>query len=451
MAKQRKQPTKQAGWMLAVMFNSLLILLPVIAANTVKQAYEGVGVAEQPTIDAIIQTKDRIDDAFEDLSPKEASRKLPFWQDKVQRALEDKDVDALRGYLIAAPSMLGNDLGKQVRARAEAETKGTADERMIRAALQKMPESVARAIEYEIGLPQTPIIPPEPEAAPVVAAASDAAPGAAAAGRETGAAPDAAAVPAEVRSDEEEIGEVLEAGVRPELDWRFRLLGNYGDLAAMSQRWIGGDLSDGIVFKLTGIGLVQQGISDGLSDANIRAVSIVKSASRSKRLTPEFTAYLDERTGAAVPREVLTPALEAALKDLATTDVRGARVRDAFEKSIDPAGLIRLETDLEQIDKIATLTSPTAALTLLSYVEDGTDLRRARMLAEAGGMQAVALVKERGTEALRVADAGVRWDNSMVLEIMSLTAAGMLLFWVALSTIRIYFPKRKPKAELIGA
>ena len=65
-------------------------------------------------------------------------------------------------------------------------------------------------------------------------------------------------------------------------------------------------------------------------------------------------------------------------------------------------------------------------------------------------MQAVALVKERGTEALRVADAGVHWDNSMVLEIMSLTAAGLLLFWVAFSTVRIYFRKPEPKAEPQG-
>lgn len=404
--------------MLAVMFNSLLILLPVIGANTVRKAYEGVGVAEQPTIDAIMQTKDRIDHAFEELSPNEADRKLPFWQDKVQRALEEKDVDALRGYLIAAPAMLGNDLGKQVRARAEAESKGTADERLIRAALQKMPESVARAIEYEIGLPQAPITPPEP----------------------------AVAVPVPEEIAGEEIGEVIEAGVRPELDWRFRLLGSYGDLAAMSQRWVGGDWSDSIVFKLTGIGLVQQGISDGLSDGHIRAVSIVKSASRSKRLTPQFTEYLDALTSAAVPQDVLMPAVEAVLGEVATTDVRGARVRDAFAQSIDPAGLKRLEIDLEQIDKIATLTSPAATLTLLSVAEDGTDLRRARMLAEAGGMQAVALVKERGNEALRVADAGVRWDNSMVLEIMSLTAAGLLLFWVALSTFRIYFRKAPPKA-----
>lgn len=405
--------------MLAVMFNSLLILLPVIGANTVRQAYEGAGVAEQPTIDAIMQTKGRIYHAFEELSPNEAGRKLPFWQDKVQGALEEKDVDALRGYLISAPSMLGNDLGKQVRARAEAESKGTNEERLIRAALQKMPESVARAIEYEIGLPQAPITPPE--AVVVVPKA----------------------IPEEIAG--EEIGEVIEAGVRPELAWRFRLLGSYGDLAAMSQRWVGGDLSDSIVFKLTGIGLVQQGISDGFSDGHIRAVSIVKSASRSKRLTPQFTDYLDALTGAAVPQDALMPAVKAVVGEVATTDVRGARVRDAFAQSIDPAGLKRLEVDLEQIDKIATLTSPAATLTLLSVAEDGTDLRRARMLAEAGGMQAVALVKERGTEALRVADAGVRWDNTMVLEIMSLTAAGLLLFWVALSTFRIYVRKAPPK------
>src|SRR3990167_11021951 len=92
-------------------------------------------------------------------------------------------------------------------------------------------------------------------------------------------------------SDEEEIGEVEQAGARTALDWRFRLLGSFADLAGMSQRWASGDTSDAIVFKLTGIGLVQQGISDGLSDANIRAVSIVKSASRSKRLTPQFTEY----------------------------------------------------------------------------------------------------------------------------------------------------------------
>jgi hypothetical protein len=404
--------------MLAVMFNSLLILLPVIAANTVRKAYAGVGVAEQPTIDAIQQTSVRMAEEFEDLAPNEADRKLPFWQDKVQRSLDEKDNDALRGYLLAAPAMLGRDIGRQVSARAEAETKGTADERIIRAALQKMPESVARAVELELDLPQIALVAPADETADA--------------------------------QSSEFTGEVIEASTRSELDWRFKLLGSYGDLAGMSQRWVNGDRSDAIVFKLTGIGLVQQGISDGLSDANIRAVSIVKSASRSKRLTAPFTEYLDTRADEAISLDRLTPALEEALQGTATTDVRGARVRDAFEVSIDPAGLARLESDLEQIDKIATLTSPSATLTLLSVVEDGTDLRRARMLAEAGGMRAVALVEERQGDALKVADAGVRWDGSMVLEIMSLTAAGMLLFWVALSTFRIYIKPQPRRAEPQG-
>ena len=408
--------------MLAAMFNSLLILLPVIGANTVRKAYQSAGVAESTSIDAIRQTSGRLDREFRELAPREENRKLPFWQDKVQGALEEKDKDALRGYLSAAPAMLGNELGKQVRARAEAETRGSAEERSIRAALQQLPEPMARSIEQELGLPQSPQSLTVPDTA----------------------APDAPGTPDPDR------GEVLEAGGRTEPDWRFKLLGSYGDLATLSLRWINGDRSDAIVFKLTGIGQVQQGLSDGLSDANIRAVSIIKSASRSRRLTPAFTDYLDSLTSDAVPYDRLAPALTDALDGPNTTEVRGLRVQRAFEQSIDPAGLARLEAELEHIDRLATLTSPTAALTLLSAVQDATDLRRARMLAEAGGMQAVALVKERGTEGLRVADAGVSWNASMVLEIMSLTAAGMLLFWVALSTVTIYFPTRPGKAEPQG-
>ena len=427
MSKKRKLPSKRAGWMLAVMFNSLLILVPVIASNTVRKAYDGVGVADQVTADAIEQTAARMNEQLRELAPKEADRKLPFWQDKVQRALEERDTDLLRGYLLAAPAMLGNDLGRQVQARADAETRGTPDERTIRAALQKIPESVARSIEYQIGLPQATIV---PEAAP----AQD--------GENTS--PESAGEPAEAEA------EVLAAGSRGEQDWRFRLLGSFPDLAAMAVRWASGDKSDTVVFKLTGIGHVQQAHSDGLSESNARAVSLIKSASRSKRLRPEFEAYLEDLTAAAVPRKTLEAALTDVLQATATTEMRGLMVRDAFEDTIDPAGLARLESELQLFDRIATLTSPSATLTLMSYVKDGTDLKRTRMLAEAGGMKAVVLVEERGHEALRVADAGVRWSTNMALDIMSLTAAGMLLFWVALSTWRIYFRRPEPKAEPQG-
>ena len=54
-------------------------------------------------------------------------------------------------------------------------------------------------------------------------------------------------------------------------------------------------------------------------------------------------------------------------------------------------------------------------------------------------LKALVLVEERGHDGLEVADAGVHFNPNMALDIMSLTAAGMLLFWVALSTWRIYF------------
>lgn len=404
------------------MFNSLLILVPVIASNTVRKAYAGVGVADQVTADTIKQTSARMDEYLRDLAPSEADRKLPYWQDKVQGALERRDADLLRGYLLAAPAMLGNDLGKQVQARAEAESRGSPDERIIRAALQKVPETLARSIEGQLGMPQ-----------PVLEEVAE-----------------AAATPEEdTGTAGEEEAEVLEAGVRGDLDWRFRLLGSYADLANMAVRWSGGDRSDSIVFRLTGIGHVQRANSDGLSDSNARAVSLIKSASRSGRLRPEFQSHLEFLTDVAVPSEVLEPALESVLNETATTEVRGLRVRDAFEQSIDQDGLTRLEAELQLFDRVATLTSPSAALTLVSFAEDGTDLKRARMLAEAGGMRSMVLVTERGGSALRVADAGVRWNTNMALDIMSLTAAGMLLFWVALSTVRIYFRPPRPKAEVL--
>ena len=58
------------------------------------------------------------------------------------------------------------------------------------------------------------------------------------------------------------------------------------------------------------------------------------------------------------------------------------------------------------------------------------------LIAEAGGDRSVALVKQMGPHALRIADTGVRWTRELVLQFMGLTAAGLIMFWVTLSTFR---------------
>ena len=130
--------------------------------------------------------------------------------------------------------------------------------------------------------------------------------------------------------------------------------------------------------------------------------------------------------------------------------MRTERVKAAFIDSIDARGLQRLETDLEQIDRIGLLTSPAAAVTLIEQLEDSADLRRVRLIAEAGGDRAVALVKQSGAGALRIADTGVRWTIQMVLQVMGMTAAGLALIFVTWSTFRRNIRKKK-KLEPMGA
>ena len=427
------------------MFNSLLILLPVIGARAISNAYDQDLTSREGAAEALQHANVRLLEELTTFGPRDEDSKLPYWQDRIIAELDARNMSAVRGYLLAAPQMLGRDLGEQIRVRAEAEVTGTPDERLIRAALQKLPENVALRImeteRYNPPAAQAPAAPAEqaPGDEPEQAAADPAADSDEAAPQESDA-PASAEAPI-----------VLQANVRSEDDRRFQILGSYADLAVMSQRWIEGDRSDELVVKLTGLGLVQQEYSDGLSDAAALSVSILKSARRSQRLTASFSDYLGEQVEAALPDTALEPALQEAFRELATTEVRAERVRAAYSGSINQAGLAPLEADLDQIQRLAAQTSPSGALTVLAVIEDGTDLQRARLLAEAGGERLIVLVRERGREGLKIADAGISWNRNTVLEIMSLTAAGMLLFWVMLSTVRLYIKLPKPRAEPQGA
>jgi hypothetical protein len=452
MARQRKVHSRKAGWMLAVMFNSLLILLPVIGARAVSNAYDQDLTSREGAAEALQHANVRLLDELATFGPREEDSKLPYWQDRIVAELDARNMSAVRGYLLAAPQMLGRDLGEQIRVRAEAEVTGTPDERLIRAALQKLPETVAtRIMETERYNP--PAIPGAPDVLPEEAAPAETPAPGPALSAEAEPTPEAAEPPTEEATAAPAADEpvVLQANVRSEDERRFQILGSYADLATLSQRWIEGDRSDKLVVKLTGLGLVQQDYSDGLSDAAALSVSILKSARRSQRLTPSFSEYLAQQVDAALPDTAIEPALQEAFRELATTEVRAERVRAAYAASINQAGLAPLEADLDQIQRLAAQTSPAGALTVMAVIEDGTDLQRARLLAEAGGERLIVLVRERGREALKIADAGISWNRNTVLEIMSLTAAGMLLFWVMLSTVRLYIKLPKPRAEPQGA
>lgn len=397
------------------MFNSLLILIPVIGAQVVGGAFSGATFSEAPSVEAIDQTRHNMDDAFTAMAPRNSADKYKFWHDIVSRELTARDVTAARGFLMAAPQMLDREDVKELMAAANSEITGTEDERIALAALRKLPVAVSERFAEAMGSARnlnTQVDPAEEIAA--------------------GAEPEA-----EEPADET---------VSPIVAARFALLGTYADLANHSERWMKGDRVDELVLKITGIGLEQADQPDALAESNIRALSILKSARRSRRLTPEFNDYLTDRLNAALPDSVLKPALEEAFADLAITKVRVQRVRAAYASALNPKGLARLETDLAQIDRIGTLTDPSAAVTLIEQVKDSADLRRVRLIAEAGGDRSVALFKQMGPGAMRVADTGVRWTRELVLQFMGLTAAGLVMFWVTWSTLRRNL-RRRPRIE----
>lgn len=422
MSRRRKSAQYHSGWMLSVVFNSLLILMPVIAHRTIVTAYAGAGFAETPNVDSMRLTRERIDAAFADLAPRGSEAQMLQWNERISDALAARDTSTLRGLLLASPQLLGADLGGQIMLRANADARGTPDERVIRASLTLLPLELAAEIEAAAAPAREAAPAPESEPLPVQS------------GEDVAEDPPAAMTAAADR-----------ISAPPDPDRRFQMLGTYGDLAALSNQWLTNNRRDNLVIKLTGFGLVQRDAEAAPSDAIARAASILKSAARSNRLEDSFSAEIEALVNAALPDSRLQPALNAAFDDFVTSDVRGERVRDAFTRSIDPDGAAALEKDLLHIDRIATLTSPAGALTMIERVRDSTDLRRARLLAESGGDRAIALVKYGGDEALSIANPGIRWTRNMVLEVMSLTAAGMVLFWVMVSALRFYIKKPRPK------
>jgi hypothetical protein len=411
MAKRRKTTDRRTDWMRAVVFNSLLILMPVVAFQILRSAYAGQTYFEEPTMDAIAQTKRNIDRAFVSLAASGDPDREAFWHERIARELDAGDVAAARGFLIAAPEMLDRSAAKALRAAAAAEPLGSEDARLEAAAARKLPADLAQRYEEARRSELSKDTPaPTPVPAP---GAGDGAP-------------------------------LIVSATRPDNDRRFELLGSYPDLVNRTQRWIDGDAIDTTDLKIVGLGLIAADTATQANDARIRAASILRSAHRSRRLTQEFRDYITLQLDTALPDDRLRPRAEVALEGLATTDVKVERIKAAFTSAIDAGGLRKLERELAHIDQIGKQTSPSAAIHVLGLVKDGGDLRRARLVADAGGDRMIALIKESGPLVLSHADMSVNWTARVILQIMGLTAAAAVVFWVVVLSARHNLRARDP-------
>ena len=112
------------------------------------------------------------------------------------------------------------------------------------------------------------------------------------------------------------------------------------------------------------------------------------------------------------------------------------RVQDAFAQSVDAHAAARIGNDLEELAVIAEATSIPGAVNLLEHVNNLSELRHARIIAEAGGDRAVALVAQMGPEALTMNVQTVRWSQSAILQIMALAAALIALLFSVMASLQ---------------
>ncbi|MEM9226237.1 MAG: hypothetical protein AAGA24_06945 [Pseudomonadota bacterium] len=402
---KHREHRRRSTWRQSLLFNSLLLLLPVLAARVVWDAYTTDAMTDPTSIEARTETRDEINNAF--LKIGQTSRgSRAAWAGRIDQTLQQRQFSAARGYLLAAPEMLNDQDARAIRAAAAAEDYGSEDQRLARAALLFLPDNVRANYERAID-------PPRPDIEDEIPA-SDPLP----------------------ETDEPVGAEAIAATARVDpLSQRraFNMLGDSEDLARRTQRWIAGEQVDDLQLRLRALGLIVVSTDSPDKEAFAEAVSILRGAQRAGRLNDRFVRYLRSRIEDALPVLSLKENLAGALEPVLTTSQRSERVLDAYRATVNLEATQRLTRDMSIIARLAELTSASGAIGLVEQVSSPDDMRRILLITEAGGDRSVALSQEMGPQMLGLAQIGVKWTMGLVLQVMALMALGMALVWTTLS------------------
>lgn len=413
---RQREASRPSSWRQSLLFNSLLLLLPIMAARVIDGAYTSDIANDPMSLQARTETQQQIENTFRGLTPKDGMERT-HWAARIEETLKERDFSAARGYLLAAPLMMDRKDAQAVLAAAEAEQVGTEDQRIARAALLFLPDNVRASYQRAIAPPQPNLVPEltTPEPAPAEPEAIE------------------ASAPPETSGDTT-TSTAIPGSTDPFTGQKaIYMLGDQVDLVRQSQRWLEGEPIDNLQLRLRALGLMQQAEGTPEAEAFVSAASVLRAAQRSGRLNYRFSRYISRRIEDALPDDKLQESLTVAFDTVMTTEKRVDRVMDAYAASIDEDALVRLSRDMKTIARLVELTSSSGALTLLEQAATPDDMRRALVVTEVGGERSIALTREIGPDVLELAQIGVKWTRTLVLQSMALVALAMALLWTALS------------------
>lgn len=417
---REREVKRPSSWRQALLFNSILLLLPLLAFQIIKGAYTSDVATNPMSLEALTETRSQIDTELTELSGPRGNER-EFWAGRIEATLQERDFSAARGYLLAAPMMLDRQDAAAVLAAAEAEQSGTKDQRLARAALLFLPDETRASYQRAIAPPSLPE--PEPD---TTEASQDPV-------QETEIeVPTAPAVSPSLAA----IEETRQTNSEPfSGDRAFFLLGDPTDLTRRSQRWLAGEPVDSLQLRIRALGLMMQRQDTEEAQAFVEAASVLRAAHRSGRLSDRFSSYIESRVDDALPTDALRAELTLAFEPVMTTAQRSDSIFAAYSNAIQPEALDRLGRDMMIIARLAELTSSTGAMTLVEQASTPEDMRRAQLVAEAGGDRSVTLAREIGPKVLDLAQIGVKWSTNLVLQVMALMALVMALIWTTLSAL----------------
>lgn len=391
MHHRRKRPAPFA-WLSAAMFLSLLVLTPLVGARIVSDTFSRHGMDFDVSAGSIAATRDAIDQRFQSLMSTKQDKK-ETWSRLVGEQVEQGNMKAAHGLLLAAPYMLDAQNSASLLASAKVlDLRG--DEAIEKSALKYLNEDVRYAYEQAIS----------PLRAMWRAAISS---------------------PAENEGESETIGESEDVAINSA---GLNVLGDERDLALQAAKWVRGQKIDTFAFTLSGIGL------STLGDSERAGASIVRSADRAGRLNEDYKRHLRRQLFNVAPPERVKRDLTVRFSGALGIAAKGEVVLDIIRADIDERELPVLEEQLQLIYNISQKTSAPATIRLLSYARNDLDLQRAKLLTEAGGDRAIALLAIEGAAALTAAQTPIRWTSKLRVMLTMLIGMGLTLIWLTLDT-----------------
>ncbi|MEM0984724.1 MAG: hypothetical protein AAGJ32_00610 [Pseudomonadota bacterium] len=429
MALTHRKSRRGSGWRQAVVFNTVMLLTPFLAANAVSGLFATQTFAPTPSVEAIFATRERIDARFREIVPRGVNARA-YWASVVDQSLRENNLPAAKGFLVGAPYMLDPEDARAIFAAANDEPFGTKDEKLLKAAIFFLPNDV-RA-RYERKLRPTEIV-PSPTRRP----------------------PSPDDVLGTGASDRERVSlaalerDTAQRPRRPEPSTsQFSMLGTFNDLARHSRRWVPDADDPGIELRLTGFGLIAASLDEAVlgslsPEQAAAAVSVLRSALRANRLQPAFVERLERALDATLPAPQLRLRLGIALDDRGRPSDLGERVKRAFSDTLSTDELEDLLRDLVQVSAIAETAGSVSAVALVEHVGGGDDLRRLRTVVDAGHDRVTALETRIDDSVLALARTGVSISRYTVMQVIGLATALIFLFWQAAAAVGREWQRRR--------